>query len=83
MLALAPILKRGPQRLDPADVSLEQNIGWIREAAGERFDRLELSHSAFGIALIDSPSGASIASFPPDIHSLFPHAARRKLKSVE
>ena len=58
---IAPTLKRGPQGLDPTDASLEEKIGWIREAAGERFDRLELSQSAFGIALTDSPSEASIA----------------------
>jgi alkanesulfonate monooxygenase SsuD/methylene tetrahydromethanopterin reductase-like flavin-dependent oxidoreductase (luciferase family) len=40
---IAPTLKRGPQGLAPADGSLEQKIGWIRESAGERFDRLELS----------------------------------------
>jgi probable F420-dependent oxidoreductase len=58
---IAPGLKRGPQGLDPTDVSLEQKIDWIREAAGERFDRLEFSQPAFGIELTDSPIAASIA----------------------
>ncbi len=58
---IAPTLKRGPQGLDPTDVSLEEKIDWIREAAGERFDRLEFSQSAFGIALTDGPIAASIA----------------------
>jgi probable F420-dependent oxidoreductase len=38
-----------------ADVPMEEKIGWIREAAGERFEHLELSSAAFGIQLTDSP----------------------------
>jgi len=37
------------------DADLEQKIGWIREAAGERFERLELGKAAFGIELTDGP----------------------------
>ena len=37
------------------DASIEEKIGWIREAAGERFEQLEFTHSAFGIDLTDSP----------------------------
>lgn len=33
---------------------LEEKIGWIREAAGERFEHLELGKAAFGIELTDS-----------------------------
>ena len=40
---------------------LEEKIGWIREAAGERFERLELGKAAFGIELTDSP----VAAAPP------------------
>lgn len=40
---------------------LEEKIGWIREAAGERFEHLELGQSAFGIELTDSP----VAAAPP------------------
>ncbi|MBO0778860.1 MAG: TIGR03621 family F420-dependent LLM class oxidoreductase [Ktedonobacteraceae bacterium] len=43
------------------DASLEEKIGWIREAAGERFEHLELSQAAFGIDLTDSP----VAAPPP------------------
>jgi probable F420-dependent oxidoreductase len=42
-------------------VELEEKIGWIREAAGERFEHLELGQAAFGIELIDSP----VAAAPP------------------
>jgi probable F420-dependent oxidoreductase len=37
------------------EVELEEKIGWIREAAGERFEHLELGQAAFGIELTDSP----------------------------
>jgi probable F420-dependent oxidoreductase len=43
------------------DVPMEEKIGWIREAAGERFEHLELSSAAFGIQLTDSP----VAPTPP------------------
>jgi probable F420-dependent oxidoreductase len=35
--------------------ALEEKIGWIREAAGERFEHLTFSQSIFGIELTDSP----------------------------
>jgi probable F420-dependent oxidoreductase len=38
---------------------LEKKIGWIREAAGERFEHLELGQPAFGIELTDSPAAVS------------------------
>lgn len=37
------------------DAPLEEKVGWIREAAGERFEHLELSSAAFGIQITDSP----------------------------
>jgi probable F420-dependent oxidoreductase len=40
------------------DAPLEKKVDWIREAAGERLEHLELSTSAFGIQLTDSPSPA-------------------------
>jgi probable F420-dependent oxidoreductase len=40
---------------------VEEKIGWIREAAGERFEHLELGQAAFGIELTDSP----VAAAPP------------------
>ena len=33
----------------------EERIGWIREAAGERFEHLELGQAAFDIEVTDSP----------------------------
>jgi len=40
---------------------IEEKIGWIREAAGERFEHLKLGQAAFGIELTDS----RIAATPP------------------
>jgi probable F420-dependent oxidoreductase len=39
----------------------EERIGWIREAAGERFEHLELGRSAFSIEVTDGP----VAAPPP------------------
>ncbi len=44
-----------PSSAGPADVSLEEKMGWIREAAGERFDHLAFCTNEFGIELSDSP----------------------------
>lgn len=44
-------------------VELEEKIGWIRDAAGERFEHLELGQAAFGIELTDGPVAAAPA-FP-------------------
>jgi hypothetical protein len=40
---------------------LEEKIGWVRKAAGERFEHLELGQSAFGMELSDGP----VAAAPP------------------
>lgn len=40
---------------------VEEKIGWIREAAGERFEHLEFGKAAFGIEVTDSP----VAAAPP------------------
>ena len=38
---------------------LEEKIGWIQNAAGERFEHLTFSQSIFDIELTDSPVAAS------------------------
>jgi probable F420-dependent oxidoreductase len=40
---------------------VEEKIGWIREAAGERFEALEFGQTNFGIEVTDSP----VAAAPP------------------
>ncbi len=37
---------------------LEEKLGWIREAAGERFEHLEFGQPTFGIELTDGPATA-------------------------
>jgi hypothetical protein len=50
------------------DASLQEKIGWIREAAGERFEHLEFSQSAFGIELTDNPKGVTPLKGGPAVH---------------
>jgi alkanesulfonate monooxygenase SsuD/methylene tetrahydromethanopterin reductase-like flavin-dependent oxidoreductase (luciferase family) len=73
---IAPALKMGPQGLDPTDATLEEKIGWIREAAGERFSELELAQVAYGISITDS-SAEAIA--PPGL----PFSMRARGMSTE
>ncbi len=40
---------------------IEEKIGWILEAAGERFDHLEFGRGEFGIELTDGPAIAPLA----------------------
>ena len=44
----------------------EEKINWIREAAGERLEHLELGQSVFGIELTDSP----VAAPPPALRGI-------------
>lgn len=44
------------------EASLEERVGWVRVAAGERFERLELGKSAFDIELTDAPVAAGPAT---------------------
>jgi probable F420-dependent oxidoreductase len=53
---IAPTAKYGPRGIDPTDAPLEEKIGWIREAAGERFAALQLAQTIFNIAISDSPT---------------------------
>ena len=64
--SIAPTLRWGPKGVDPTDATLEEKIGWIRDAAGARFSELELAQVAYGISITDSsaqaiaPAGAPI-----------------------
>lgn len=51
---IAPVVRMTAQGQDPADTPLADKIGWIREAAGERFAQVELAQTAFGIAISES-----------------------------
>jgi probable F420-dependent oxidoreductase len=39
---------------EAVDGTMEDKIGWIREAAGERFDQLDLCQTIYGIVITDS-----------------------------
>ncbi|HEX6605342.1 MAG TPA: TIGR03621 family F420-dependent LLM class oxidoreductase, partial [Chloroflexia bacterium] len=63
---IAPTLKYTPQGPDPADVSLDEKVGWIRVAAGDRFAAIELCQTRYDIAVSDSPAPlAQQAGGPP------------------
>ncbi|MGH2515087.1 MAG: TIGR03621 family F420-dependent LLM class oxidoreductase, partial [Ktedonobacterales bacterium] len=50
----------------------EEKIGWIREAAGERFEHLELGQAAFGIEVTDSLQAAAppFPGMPVETHPM-------------
>jgi probable F420-dependent oxidoreductase len=50
---------------DPTDVPLEEKIGWIKDAAGERFASLELAQTIFDIEITDSQAKAVPLSGAP------------------
>jgi probable F420-dependent oxidoreductase len=54
--SIAPTLKWVRPGSTPDDVSLEEKVGWIREAAGERFADLELCQTIYDIVITDSPT---------------------------
>lgn len=58
---IMPVSAQGGEYPASTDAPISEKIGWIREAAGERFEHLELSASAFGVDLTDSPA----APLPP------------------
>jgi len=63
---IAPTSRWSPQGTDPTDAPLEQKVEWIREAAGERFARMELSQSTYYIMITDSHADiVSQAGGPP------------------
>ncbi len=52
---IAPTSGIGMQETDEAGITLDEKVAWIREAAGERFAHLELSQTAYYLAITDSP----------------------------
>lgn len=48
--SIAPVRKW----MDPYDVSIEEKIGWVREAAGDRFAQIELCQTNYDLILTDS-----------------------------
>jgi probable F420-dependent oxidoreductase len=46
------------------EATMEEKIAWIREAAGERFEQLELCQTTFSMVITDSQS-LNMAALPP------------------
>ena len=59
------IWKREVTEVKPEDIA--QKIGWVREAAGKRFEQLEFGYTVFHIT---QANGKTDVSFPPSLHVL-------------
>lgn len=59
------IWKREVTEVKPEDIA--QKIAWVREAAGKRFEHLELGYTVFHIT---HTNGKTDVSFPPSLHVL-------------
>jgi hypothetical protein len=67
---IAITFKMTAQGVDPSDATPQQKLAWVREAAGERFAQLELSQTAYYIAITGSQ--ASVASQTRGLPSFIP-----------
>ncbi len=57
--SIAPEIRPTRPGSNEVDASLEEKIAWMRAAAGERFEHLELCQTIYTIALTDSQSKAA------------------------
>jgi probable F420-dependent oxidoreductase len=57
------------------EAAMDLQVGWIRDGAGDRFDRVELSHVAMPVEVTDDP-GAAFERIAPNV-GLTPDEARR------
>ncbi len=55
------------QGIDAPNEALEQQLMWVREAAGERFESLELSQMAYVLAINESRSEREVEGDGPPI----------------
>lgn len=56
--------KHGPHGMQVSEMTLEsttQKVAWVREAAAERFDQLELNCALLYVRITDQPSGEPLA----------------------
>jgi alkanesulfonate monooxygenase SsuD/methylene tetrahydromethanopterin reductase-like flavin-dependent oxidoreductase (luciferase family) len=51
----------GLDRSEETDACVAQKIGWVRQAAGDRFDQLELAVLIWEVAVTDNPRAAAEA----------------------
>lgn len=54
--SIAPEVRQARPGSDETDATREDKVNWIREAAGERFDQLELCQTIYDMVITDSPS---------------------------
>ncbi len=55
------------QGIDAPNEALEEKLAWVREAAGERFARLELAQLAYVLAIVDGRSDRDFEGEGPPI----------------
>jgi hypothetical protein len=67
------------QGIDAPNEALEQQLMWVREAAGERFESLELSQMAYVLAINDSRIDRDVEGDGPPI----PRIVMSKGQAVE
>ncbi len=68
IVGIEPKLMNTGTGIDTEDVSLTQKIGWIREAAGERFAQIELCKTAFDLWPTDGPIKVLVGGNFPFMH---------------
>jgi probable F420-dependent oxidoreductase len=57
--SIAPTPRYGAPAGGPPDATLDEKVGWVRAAAGSRFDQIELAQVAYAITITDSPDPAA------------------------
>ena len=65
--SISMMFRLSTQGVDAENESLEQKLAWVREAAGERFSRLELSQLAYVLAINDSRTDRDFEGEGPPI----------------
>lgn len=61
---IEPVVMQGPPGSNHAEATMEDKIAWIRDAAGERFEQIELCRTTFGLVITDSRVAASPPPWP-------------------
>ena len=75
--------KHGTCGMQMSEMTLEstaQKVAWVREAAGERFDFLELNCALLHVRITDQPSGESLAE--PSVASRWGHGEAFRLPGM-
>ena len=65
--SISIMFRLSTQGVDAENESLEQKLAWVREVAGERFSRLELSQKAYVLAINDGRTDRSFEGDGPPL----------------